>query len=318
MAEMRRALAIGINNYPWAPLSGCVEDAERIAQLVGTNADGSPNFSCRSLVDPPQSITVRIVREAIERLFAQPTDLALFYFSGHGTENNLGGYLVTPDAEQYSEGVSMTELLTRANDSKVAEVLLILDCCHSGHLGAIPGIANDSAVLRQGVSVLSASRAGEASFETSTGGVFTRLVCDALDGGAADVVGDVTAASIYAYVDEALGPWDQRPLFKAHVARMTSIRRNTPAVPITELRRLPSLFDRLDVKMPLDPSFEPTADPPDSAHEEIFAILQRCRAAKLIEPVGEEHLYYAAMNSKACRLTPLGQRYWRLAKDHLL
>jgi hypothetical protein len=29
--------------------------------------------------------------------------------------------------------------------------------------------------------------------------------------------------------------------------------------------------------------------------------------------VDEEFMYYAAINSKACRLTPLGQQYWRLA-----
>ena len=31
-------------------------------------------------------------------------------------------------------------------------------------------------------------------------------------------------------------------------------------------------------------------------------------------PVGEEHLYYAAINRKACALTPLGKHYWHLAK----
>jgi Caspase domain len=313
MAEHRRALVVGIDNYESAPLSGCVSDAQRIAELIAGNADGSPNFSCRLLVDPPSAITARKLREEIEGLFAQPANIALFYFSGHGTENNLGGYLVTPDAVRYSEGVSMTDLLALANQSKVTQVVLILDCCHSGHLGAIPALANDSAVLREGVSVLSASRANEASFETAGGGVFTSLVCAALDGGGADVVGDVSAAAVYAYVDEALGPWEQRPLFKSHVARMTSLRRYSPAVPITELRRLPEIFPDPTVARPLDPSYEPTQNLGNRENEGLFAILQRCRAAKLVEPVDEEHMYFAAINSKACRLTTLGMRYWRLA-----
>jgi hypothetical protein len=54
----------------------------------------------------------------------------------------------------------------------------------------------------------------------------------------------------------------------------------------------------------LDRSFESTAEPSHPEHEAIFAILQKCRAAKLVEPVGEQHMYYAAMNSKSCRLTP--------------
>jgi hypothetical protein len=46
-----------------------------------------------------------------------------------------------------------------------------------------------------------------------------------------------------------------------------------------------------------------------------FAILQQCRAARLVEPVGAEHIYYAAMERKSCRLTPLGRHYWALAKE---
>jgi hypothetical protein len=69
------------------------------------------------------------------------------------------------------------------------------------------------------------------------------------------------------------------------------------------------------MELPLAPSYEPTALPRDAEHEATFAILQKCRAAKLVEPVGEEHMYYAAMNSKSCRLTPLGKLYWSMAKQ---
>jgi uncharacterized caspase-like protein len=315
MADHRRALIVGIDNYPVAPLAGCVADADRMSVLLAHNADGSPNFDCRRVTDPPASVTARGLRQAIDELFAQPASMALFYFSGHGTENNLGGYLVTPDAALYQEGVAMAEVLTLANRSPVEQVVLVLDCCHAGHLGAVPAIDNKAAVLREGVSVLSASRAGETSLENEEGGVFTSLVCAALDGGSADVLGDVTAAGIYAYVDEALGPWDQRPLFKSHVARMTSLRKDKPAVPINELRRLPGLFSGPWAELPLDPSFEPDAEPSDPTNEEVFGVLQRCRAAKLVEPVGEDHMYFAAMNRRSCRLTPLGRRYWRLANE---
>ena len=46
-------------------------------------------------------------------------------------------------------------------------------------------------------------------------------------------------------------------------------------------------------------------------------LLQRCRAAKLVEPVGEDHMYYAAMNSRSCALTPLGRHYWRMASNNM-
>ena len=61
--------------------------------------------------------------------------------------------------------------------------------------------------------------------EQGGGGVFTRLVVAALQGGAADLRGHITPGSIYAYVDQALGAWDQRPIFKTNVTRFTSLRK---------------------------------------------------------------------------------------------
>ena len=63
------------------------------------------------------------------------------------------------------------------------------------------------------------------------------------------------------------------------------------------------------------PPTSPTPSPRDPIHERAFATLQKYRAAKLLVPVGAEHMYFAALESKACRLTPLGRHYWQLAKD---
>ena len=312
---MRRALLVGIDDYPAAPLAGCVADAEAIAEVLRSNVDGSPNFDCQLLTAPPAAITRAALKKKISELFHQTTDLALFYFSGHGTENNLGGYLVTPDAATYDEGVPMADVLTMAHKSRIAEIVIILDCCSSGAFGALPTVDNDAATLREGISILTASRSNEAAVELSGRGIFTALVCDALAGGASDVLGNVTVASVYTYVDELLGAWDQRPLFKAHVSRLLPLRRDRPAVDLATLRLLTTWFPTAETVFGLDPSFEPTEHPHDADHEEIFRQLQKCRDAKLIEPVGEEHMYYAALRSEGCRLTPLGRHYWRLASE---
>jgi hypothetical protein len=315
VGEVRRALLVGIDDYPDAPLAGCVADANAVHNLLRSHANGDPNFDCQVVTAPAQVITKASLRSQIRALLAQPADIALFYFSGHGTENNLGGYLVTPDASQYDEGVPMVDLLTLANGSPVREVVLIIDCCNSGALGALPAVRNDQAVLREGVSVLTATRATENAIEVNGEGLFTGLLCDGLAGGASDVLGNVTIAGLYAYVDESLSAWEQRPLLKAHVSNLLSLRSNQPAVPLAELRLLPRLFPDPDLILPLDPSYEPTEQPQHAEHEADFLVLQHCRAAKLIEPVGEEHLYYAAMRSTGCRLTALGRHYWRLANS---
>lgn len=309
---MRRALVVGIDEYSSAPLRGCVNDATEIAGLLRTHQDGSPDFECRLLTAPPFSITRAILKGKIEDLFRDEADVALLYFSGHGFANELGGYLVTPDGARNDEGVSMADVITIANRSKAGEVVVFLDCCYSGALGQVPAL-NGLTMLREGISILTASRGSQVSVEIRGRGLFTSLLCAALEGGASDVLGKVTIASIYAYVDQSLGAWEQRPLFKALVSKLISLRICSPVVPIEILRLLPNCFASANAELPLDPSFEPDAEPRHPGNEQTFSYLQKYRAARLVVPVGEEHLYYAAMNSKSCKLTPLGQFYWSLA-----
>lgn len=316
----RRALVVGIDDYPVKPLSGCINDATALAELLRTNEDGSPNFDVELFTSDNNTITRASMLEKIEELFSHSGgDVALLYFSGHGTENNLGGYLVTPDAKRYNEGVNLTEVLTYANQSTAAERVIILDSCQSGHLGNLPTDAPNSANLKEGVSILTASRSDQVSMEKNGRGVFTELVCAALDGGAADVLGKVSVPAVYSYVEEALGPWQQRPLFKGHLSKVIELRVAQPAVPIKTLRELTTWFTAIDSEYALDPSYEDTSDnqgfTPIEEHVQIFKKLQRCRDAKLVEAVGEDFLYFAAMNSKSCKLTPLGQRYWKLVKE---
>lgn len=200
-------------------------------------------------------------------------------------------------------------------ETAVREVIILLDCCFAGGAGGVPQLGSSAAVLMAGVTIVAASRSDQTAAETPSGrGAFSTYLCGALDGGAADVLGKVSLAGVYAYLSESFGPWDQRPTFKANVDRLHELRLCQPAVPLLELRRLTTLFATTASEFALDPSFEPDAEPHDADHEAVFAILQRCRAAKLVEPVGAEHMYFAAMENKACVLTPLGRHYWQLAR----
>ena len=311
---MRRALLVGINHYESAPLTGCIDDALRMERLLRRHDDGRVNFDTQVLRSDRQMVTRGLLRESIQTLFADPAEVALLYFSGHGTENDLGGYLVTTDATLYNEGVALADVLTLANRaSHIREVAIIVDSCHSGWLGTVPAVDNMQASLREGLSILTASRSSQSSLERGDSGVFTELVGSALDGGAADILGDVSVAAVYAYVDQALGAWDQRPLFKSHVSRMLSLRRAKPAIDIAILRRLPEWFAGPDTDFPLSPRHEHTAEPHDRDAEGVFRSLQRCNRVKLVEPIGEEDMYFAAVNGTGCRLTALGRFYWQLA-----
>ena len=144
------------------------------------------------------------------------------------------------------------------------------------------------------MTILTASRDDQPSLEQDQRGVFSRNLCGALDGGAADVLGKVTVAGLYSYLTESFGAFSPRPTFKSNVDRLRDLRVCRPWVQPAELRRLPELFVAEDAELWLDPSYEPSAGHGDDDRQRDFALLQRCRVARLVEPVGVEHLYFAA------------------------
>lgn len=317
---MRRALCVGIDQYPFGSLRGCVNDADRMASLLAKHEDGTPNFDCRTMRATEDGLGDKVgrpeLRKAVTELFRQPAEVALLHFSGHGTVNDLDGYLVTQDAAAYDEGLAMSEVLKMANDSKTEEVVVFLDCCHAGNLGNPPVVNNARAMLREGISILTANRGDQASVEASGAGLFTSLVGDALEGGAADVLGEVTAPAIYAFVEAALGAWEQRPLFKSHVSKLLPLRKCKPAVDLAILRDLPDLFPVPAEDLSLSPAFEPSSEAKEDDKTAIFSKLQSLTRVYMVVPVGAPHMYDAAMQSKACRLTASGRYYWRLARNN--
>ncbi len=315
---MRGALIVGIDEYDndnIYDLPSCVADATRLRNILGRNADGSPNFDCLLMVSKNTKITRSKLRQSIDDLFKRDLEMALFYFSGHGTENNLGGYIVTQDVASYDEGVAVKDILDLAVKSKARERIIILDSCYSGNMGNV-ATSNNAALLNEGLSIITSSRGYEVSKATDAGSIFTTLIIDALSGSARDVIGNVTVASMYAYVDNALGAFDQRPMFKTHVSKLSPVRKCAPVVGLNILRSLPDYFTTKESEFAMDPSFEFTDEKANPTNVSIFNDFKKLRNATLIEPVGVEDLFFAAVNSKSVRLTPLGKYYWDLAKRY--
>jgi len=324
-SKMKKALIVGINRYSQCPLQGCCNDADGVAKVLETNGDGSPNFSIKLKKDIDKKGDLR---KLIEECFSNDEDIALFYYSGHGYIDNIGGYLVTPDYTDGDYGVSLQDILTIVNNSRCKNKIVILDSCFSGFMGSKKISGQTTANIGEGVTILTASRATEQSIEREGHGLFTSLLIEALLGGAADVTGHITPGGVYAYIDKALGPWTQRPVFKTNVNRFTSLRTVTPQVDISTIRKIVEYFSDEAAHFPLNPSFEPSNSEKvrhevvkpyaDCRNTKIFFDLQQLEGVGLVVPVGEKHMYYAAMKSKACKLTLLGQQYWRLVKEHLI
>lgn len=313
---MKRALVVGINDYKKAKtLHGCVNDARAIEALIARNADGTKNFDTKLITSESHGpILKKDLKKQIVELLDQPADMAFFYFSGHGTATNLGGYLCTSEAESYDEGFAMQELLAAIRSSPIKEVVVILDCCQSGALGQIPALDSNAATIREGVSILTASRENQSAIEVNGSGIFTSLVCDALAGSASDLLGTVTPAGVYAHVEQSFGAWDQRPLFKSYVSRSTPLRKAGPKVHLDVLLHLTNLFPKADTVHQLDRSYEHTERTAKEENVAKFKLLKKLQTVGLIQVNRgpEPDLYWACLENKSCQLTALGKFYWHL------
>ncbi|MBK8175500.1 MAG: caspase family protein [Rhodospirillales bacterium] len=326
---MKKALVVGINYYEnIKPLFGCVYDANAVKSILARNADRSVNFDVKFLSAVPVGggVTRTKLREAIKELFGGNDEIALFYFAGHGYIEASGGYLCPSDCDTGDDGIPLAEIMTWANQSKAKNRIILLDSCHSGITAAnsLSGVAE----LAEGVTILTASTAEQYAVEENGSGIFTKLLVDALGGAAANLVGEVTPGSVYAHIDQSLGPWAQRPVFKTNVKTFVSLRKVKPLLDLADLQRIVELFPEPDYEYRLDPSFEPERNeadkngpgyiPPDPDKTAIFAILQKYNRVNLVVPVGAPHMWHAAMQSKACKLTVLGEHYRRLVDKGLI
>ena len=320
---MRKALVVGINDYPKASLKGCVNDARSMEKILSKHENNTKNFD---VIKKENIETKGELIGLIKKLFSDNPEVALFYFSGHGYIDERGGYIVTPDYKEYDMGVSMDDIMKYANNSKAENKVIILDCCHAGAMGNVQKGDFKESVVGAGVSILTSSRDDESSMEIDGKGVFTSLLLEALSGGAANIQGKITPGSIYSFIDQALGAWEQRPLFKTNIQNFVSIRDVRPRVKLDEMGVLLQCFSTPMEEMKLDPSYEFT-NTKNIQHEviepyaieenvHIFKKLQKLESVGLIEPVGTEHMYFAAMKSQKCRLTALGKYYWKLLNEN--
>lgn len=322
---MRKALVVGIDFYEnLSQLHGCVNDSYNVKKVLDRNYDGSINFDVFHMTasDSNDKITKSMLRQKINELFSGDSSVALFYFAGHGHVETTGGYLITSDYCNDGDGLPLVDVMTWANQSKAKNKIIILDSCFSGSIAS--DIDNTAfSTISEGTTILTASTAEQYSSEENNSGIFTTLFVDALEGAAGNLVGEVSPGSVYAYIDKSLGAWQQRPVFKTNVKNFVSLRKVQSPISLSDLQLINTLFPSRGFQFSLDPSYEPERNggetpgtpPPDPKHTAIFKILQNYNRVNLVVPVDAPHMWHAAMQSKSCKLTVLGEHYRKLAAN---
>ena len=327
---MKKALVVGIDEYrDGNNLSGCVNDAIQVSAAMERNGDGAPNFEVRQLISSNGPVCAEELHEALVELLSGEAETAFFYFAGHGilNEETNSGHLVTYDGNSPNWGVSLSSILDLANKAYpgIKSTVIVLDSCQSGYVGEVPGLAGTGAVsfIGTGVTILTACHRQGTAAEAGDHGAFTAILLDGLAGSAADVMGRITPASLYAHVDQTLGAWEQRPIYKANVQEFITLRGVEPRVRLDILRKLTTYFPNPSSEFELDPSFEPERGEEterlhhiavDEDNERIYRELQTCNRHGLVVPVDHEHMWHSAVFCGRVRLTASGAHYRRLAE----
>lgn len=350
----KRALVVGIGSYDmelgFPDLLGAVSDARTIGELLETHHDGSPNWQVTYVVEEedddrrPRAVGRRTLTDEVEAFFdlarehgsdgrpLPPTADLFFYFSGHATRRRTGQVELSA---RDGGGIDFTSLMAVLQRVHARSVTLVLDCCHSGNLARQP--LYDATLVAENLTILAASRSDEDALEDAErGGLFSERLKGGLRGAAADLLGNVTALSLYAHASGAFAEGHQRPTFKSHSVQPVVLRRAAPQVPIERLAQLTSIFGEVGTKVYLteahegdetDPDFTDRRDPERRAYtgtaKQIeLDHLKAYRDAHLVVSDDGRDFYFLCTDTvrerKSVSLTPLGRYFWELTNAGLL
>ena len=226
----RDALIVGINQYQNLPgLTAAAQDAEGIANTLETYG----GFRVRRLpevietqrpkVGQQTPVSAQQLENSLIRLLLPKGDhipeTVFFYFSGHGLQRDMGireGYLATSDTQPdtSNSGLSLSWLRRIIKHSPVRQILVVLDCCHSGEFLSLKDEAWQGSD-GQSYLFMAASREYEEAYESlnSSYSVLTQAILTGLvpqQSGSARV----TSTDLIAFVANQLSSELQQPLFE--------------------------------------------------------------------------------------------------------
>lgn len=229
----QQALVVGISAYapPLSKLPAVAADAREIAKVLSSRKSTFPSGTVQVLTE--KQATREAVLAALKKVFsgAKTTDTVFVYLAGHGAKKNGAYYYVAQDTEvsRLSDtGVALSEIKQLFDQTTSRRAFLWLDCCHSGGIlargGSITGdlstIKREIAVVHgQGKIILAACTSAQSAYEDPAlgHGLFTHALLRGLKGAAKDAHGEVTAASLYDFIDREVQHPGQRPVFSGEM-----------------------------------------------------------------------------------------------------
>lgn len=306
------AFVVGVDDYSDAPLDSCVKDAERIAELLAHNDDGSDNFNVNVKTVASGDLALSrldFLDQLCTLLEACGNNDFLFYFSGHGDTNDWGTELVLAD----DATVNFTELLTVMHRSDARHITVVLDCCYSGAfglpptLGEVTGLEGELSLIRDNLTLLAASKSDQPADDGYPYSAFTSEIVVGLEGAAADGEGRVSGLALFTYASAAFRPPQQRPVMKASVSATEALRTCDRNGQLATLRRLATHFPDPQATMTLTPDdFVPDGEAPTTSGQFRYRDIATLYAAQVVEIEGGDLVSIATAES-VVRLTAAGR-----------
>ena len=141
---MKKALLVGINNYPASPLNGCVNDVNNMANELVTNYNFEHD-NVRLLVDE-RATKIEIIARLNWLVDCKPGDVIYFHYSGHGTQ--VASRNANAEVDNLNECICPVDFSWDPNhyitDKELYEIFSkiphgvaffwLSDSCHSGDL----------------------------------------------------------------------------------------------------------------------------------------------------------------------------------------
>lgn len=225
----QRALVVGISGYPASigKLPAVAADVRAMASLLGSKSGIFASSGVNAITEK-QAIKTNILA-ALRKTFngAKATETIFVYLAGHGAVEGNDYYFVPYDADIKSlseTAVSLAEIKQLFDRTACQRVFLWLDFCHSGGILSRGTRVNDLAEIKRSIGVVSgqgkiivaACTSTQLAYEDNKGighGFFTHALLRGLKGEAKSVQGEVTAFSLYEFIDHQLKDPKQSPMF---------------------------------------------------------------------------------------------------------
>jgi hypothetical protein len=170
-SEALKVICIGVSEYLHKPLHlrFAAENARRLLDAFGSpKGCGVPKANVRLLLDGEANCVA--VLEAVSEVASacRHEDVLVIYFSGHGEREGDKFFLLTVEADLENlaaTAVEADQLRDIISTCPARGVLVILDCCKSAGLAEVAGGLFTTVGGQEFRLLLSASRAGQMSYE---------------------------------------------------------------------------------------------------------------------------------------------------------